>query len=184
MPSPNLSAFLLHPRTNPAQLLPSLKGSDRKVALTHGQHVWTPIRAQQCAVEPGSQGDGRAGLCPLAPKPNACSMGNSLQVGLYRMKSRMGLHPPGHYVLPRGTGPGLILLAHRAEHEACPQLSHAAPLLHASHPSAAKPRALGGDSQEGMECRAFASSRSHPLLQPGHCHCFQVPLLFTPFPNP
>lgn len=135
---------------------------------THGQHLWTPIRAQQCAVEPSSQGDGRAGLCSLVPKPNACSMGNPFHVGLYRMEPRMGLHPPGHHILPRGTGLGLILLAHRAERKACPQLSHAAPLLHAFPPHCSQAQGPGwgqpgGDGAQGLSLFQGSPASTWPL---------------------
>lgn len=151
---------------------------------THGQHLWTPIRAQQCAVEPSSQGDGRAGLCSLVPKPNACSMGNPFHVGLYRMEPRMGLHPPGHHILPRGTGLGLILLVHRAEREACPQLSHAAPLLHAFPPHCSQAQGPGwgqpgGDGAQGLSLFQGSPASTWPLPSlPG------PPLLCTPPPSP
>lgn len=147
------SAFLLHPRTNPALLVPSWRGQGLSTLDTHGS---TPGRSR------GAQKP-RAKLCPSAPKPNAAPRG-PFHTGLCRMEPEMGcVEPqlaPSRSAAPSPgcragfgpAGPGGPNTKHAPSPAVQPHV----------HP---KPQTLGEDSQEGTGSGASAFSRGPLALQ-------------------
>lgn len=147
------SAFLLHPRTNPALLFPSRKGQGLSTRDAHGS---TPGRSR------GAQTP-RARLCPSAPKPNAAPRG-PFRTGLCRMEPELGCVEP-QLAPSRGAAPSP---GRRAGFGPAgpggPNTKHApSPAVQPHvHP---KPQTLGEDSQEGTGSGACAFSRGPLALQ-------------------
>lgn len=147
------SAFLLHPRTNPALLVPSWRCQVLSTLDTHGSTPGCSRGAQKP----------RAKLCPSAPKPNAAPRG-PFRTGLCRMEPEMGCVEP-QPAPSRGAAPSPGCRAgFGPAGPGGPNTKHApSPAMQPHvHP---KPQTLGEDSQEGTGSGASAFSRGPLALQ-------------------